>query len=207
MNAPSFFEDLERFHHVIAQTVVWDGAGQPLDTEQAMEAALALLLHVKDAQNAAFVIGSGGSAAIASHVINDLINACGVRAIALTDPAVLTCMTNDYGYDQAYSKLLETHSQKGDVLIAISSSGGSPAIHNAVRMHRKKGGDCITLSGFSAENPLRGLGHLNIWVPGTSFGVVEMGHAWILHHLTDRLSQLLGRTVQGPLALRKEMQH
>ena len=74
-----------------------------------------------------------------------------------------------------------------DALIAISSSGQSANIRNAAAEMRKLGGKVLTLSGFKGDNPLRALGHINFWVASTDYGMVEIGHQFMLHNLADRI--------------------
>ena len=61
-------------------------------------------------------------------------------------------------------------------------------IRNAAAQLWGKGGTVITLSGFAADNPLRTLGDLNVWVDSSDYGMVEVGHQFILHHLSDLLA-------------------
>lgn len=78
-----------------------------------------------------YVIGNGGSAANASHIVNDLLSV-GVKAYCI-DPATLTAFANDYGWENAFSKWLKVVAEPWDLLIALSGSGKSPNILNAVR--------------------------------------------------------------------------
>lgn len=77
-----------------------------------------------------YIIGNGGSYANAMHIANDL-NSCGVRAYTL-DPATLTAWANDHGYEFVFSKWIMLHGEPGDLLIALSGSGKSPNILNAI---------------------------------------------------------------------------
>jgi len=131
-----------------------------------------------------FVVGNGGSAAISSHVAVDL-NRAGVRAIALNDGSALTCAANDFGYDQVFAKQVEWCGDSGDAMIAISSSGQSASILNAVAMAKRSQMFVATFSGFMPHNPLRKLGNVNIWVPSVVYGYVELAHHLMLHKLTD----------------------
>jgi D-sedoheptulose 7-phosphate isomerase len=132
-----------------------------------------------------YLIGNGGSAAIASHIANDLTKACGKRAHALTDPAILSCMANDYGYKEVFSEQLHRLMAPQDWLIAISSSGQSKNILRAVEAAHAYHGNIVTLSGFDANNPLRTSGHTNYWVPSDNYGVVEISHLAILHGIVN----------------------
>ncbi len=160
--------------------------GNVFALEAGILAAMQMLSQVRDSNGTVYVIGNGGSAAIASHTANDLVNVGEFRAAALTDASLLTCMANDYGYEQSYSRVLARMVRAGDLLIAISSSGRSPNIRNAVTQMADSGGSAITLSGFTRDNPLRALGEVNIWLDSSDYGLVEVGHQFVLHNLCDR---------------------
>jgi D-sedoheptulose 7-phosphate isomerase len=160
-----------------------------VDQEEGVAASLELLGKVAGASRRVYVIGNGGSSAVASHVVNDLVNMTRTRAHTLSDPALLSCMTNDFGHDAAFSRILEVWCDPGDLLVAISSSGRSANICNAALTARRLGAAVITLSGFTAENPLRKLGDVNLWLDSSNYGLVETGHAFILHHVTDQRAQ------------------
>lgn len=139
----------------------------------------------KAAGQRVFVIGNGGSAGIASHHGVDLVNVVQVSALALVEPGVLTCMGNDYGYDQTFARPLAVHTQPGDIVMAVSSSGRSANVVQGCTAARERGAQIITLSGFSAENPLRSAGDVNWWVASTDYGIIETAHFFILHTLID----------------------
>jgi D-sedoheptulose 7-phosphate isomerase len=154
--------------------------------EPGMNVALQMLAKVRGNGGSVYVIGNGGSAAVASHAVIDLVNVAKLRAFTLHEPSVLTCIVNDYGYENAYSRLLAHMARPGDVLIAISSSGRSMNIRNAATQVAGNGGRVITLSGFLHDNPLRSLGDVNIWLDASDYGLVEVGHQFLLHNLSDR---------------------
>ncbi len=133
----------------------------------------------------AMVIGNGGSAAIASHLQNDLCNAVGIRALAFQEPPRLTAISNDRGYGGVFEEPVELWASDGDLLIAISSSGQSANILRAVKAAQARGCHIITLSGFSAHNPLRSLGNVNLYVASQEYGYVEAAHSVLAHFLTD----------------------
>lgn len=92
-----------------------------------------------------YIIGNGGSYANAMHIANDL-NSCGCRAYTL-DPATLTAWANDHGYEYVFSKWILLNGEMGDLLIALSGSGKSPNILNAVKAARTVGMDVETVYG------------------------------------------------------------
>lgn len=132
-----------------------------------------------------WIIGNGGSAAIASHMAEDYTKNGGIRMSTFNDAALLTCFANDYGYERMFEMAVESYADKGDLLIAISSSGKSPNILNGVKAAKAKGCQVITFSGFKADNLLRQLGDLNFYVPDESYGNVEITHLSLLHGILD----------------------
>lgn len=130
-------------------------------------------------------IGNGGSMGIATHMAIDFSKNGGMRATALGDGAVLTCLGNDFSFDEVFSRQIEWHARAEDVLIAISSSGKSPDILNGVRAARAKGSKVVTFSGFRDDNPLRGCGDINFYVRSQEYGFVEVAHQAILHGILD----------------------
>jgi len=103
-----------------------------------------------------FTCGNGGSAATASHFCNDLIKGCridnrmGFKAMALNDPTpVVTCLANDYGYDEIFKVQLQTHAKAGDLLIAFSGSGNSPNVIKAIETARQMG---VFVIGFGGRD-------------------------------------------------------
>lgn len=130
-------------------------------------------------------IGNGGSAAIAAHALEDYANIGGFKTIDFYSPSLLTCMANDYGYENVFSKPCEMFAEPGDTLFAISSSGQSSNILNACKSALAKKCDVITFSGFSSDNPLRKLGRMNFYVPSTHYGFVELAHQTLIHCILD----------------------
>ena len=176
----------QQFAKLLENTEITNHDGSPLSIELGITTILEKLTQVRDNKGSVYVIGNGGSAAVASHAVIDLINVAKLRAFTLHEPSVLTCLVNDYGYESAYALLLKQIAKPGDILIAISSSGSSLNICNAVTQMISNGGNVITLSGFSHNNPLRSLGDINIWLNVSDYGLVEIGHQFILHNLSDR---------------------
>jgi D-sedoheptulose 7-phosphate isomerase len=134
------------------------------------------------------VVGNGGSAAMASHFAIDLNKRAGVRALALNDAAALTCLANDFGYEHAFAKQVEYLGAPGDMLVAVSSSGRSPSVLNAVVAARAvRGTSVVTFSGFEHDCPLRATGDVNFHVQSAEYGVVELAHMIFLHAIADAM--------------------
>ena len=185
---PSLSASSNDFDKLIQTSRFTDSKGKALSLEQGTSDALTLLQTTKEYGGNVYLIGNGGSAAVASHIYNDFCNVGGLRAVTLHEPALLTCFSNDYGYEHAYSTMLEKTARKNDLLIAISSSGQSKNIINAAIAMRARQATVITLTGFSVNNPLRTIGELNYWVDSKSYGLVEIAHLFTLHHWSDCLA-------------------
>jgi D-sedoheptulose 7-phosphate isomerase len=175
------------FQRVLASIQVTGPGGAPRDPERAIVDMVALLKEFRSRGSRMYVVGNGGSAGVASHAVTDFLNVGKLRAFTLHDPSLLSCMSNDYGYESAFARIIATVAAPGDMLIAISSSGRSANIRNAAAEMRKLGGTAITLSGFKRDNPLRTLGDINVWLDSTDYGMVEIGHQFVLHNIADRL--------------------
>ncbi len=172
---------------MIASAQVSDASGGSLDTEESLRRVVDMLRDLRERRGNLYLIGNGGSAAVASHSMVDFVNVAGIRAATLDEPSLLTCMTNDYGYAEAFARIVSIKAGPGDMLIAISSSGNSPNIRNAAATMLEIGGAVITFSGFAPDNPLRKLGGVNFWLDTRDYGMVEIGHQFVLHNLADRL--------------------
>lgn len=127
------------------------------------------------------IVGNGGSASIASHVSIDFTKAANIRAITFNESSLITCFSNDYGYEHWVEKAIEFYADQNDIVILISSSGMSENIVNAAHKAKNMGLPVVTLSGFSSDNKLRKCGDVNLWVDSTKYNVVEIVHqTWIL---------------------------
>ncbi len=169
----------------LVQTAVTTAAGEPLETAEAVNQVMALARRAHAAGNKLIFVGNGGSAAIASHMATDYSKNGDVRAMALNDTSMLTCLGNDLGYDRIFAKQVELYARADDLVIAISSSGRSANILNAVQAARAAKCAVVTFSGFTADNPLRRLGDINFFIASDRYGFVEIGHLTICHAILD----------------------
>lgn len=153
----------------------------------AMHELIKMFSGIKEEKRQIFFIGNGGSAAIASHMTADFMKNGGMKTYSLYGHSVTTCMGNDYGYEYIFSKPLELIGNEGDLLVAISSSGNSQNIVNALDVARKKGLKMITFSGFDCKNRIINKGIYNIHVPVKHYGIVESVHNLILQQVVDTI--------------------
>tara|TARA_R110000868_G_scaffold7354_3_gene39984 strand:- start:21384 stop:22013 length:630 start_codon:yes stop_codon:yes gene_type:complete len=156
----------------------------------AVEAFIRLLLDARESGNTVFFIGNGGSAATASHFANDISIGTRTgdkrpfRAVSLTDNvAVMTALANDEGYNRMFVDQLKVHLRDGDSVVAISASGNSPNLIEAVDYARARGATVVGLTGFDGGK-LRERSDISLHVP-TAKG--EYGPVEDMHMIFDHL--------------------
>lgn len=128
-------------------------------TSPSMELTIVLAEALKEAwinKKTIYFCGNGGSAGNATHLANDFLygagvkNGIGLRVESLSaNTSIITCLGNDIGYENIYSEQLRVKANTGDVLIALSGSGNSPNIVNALEMGNKLGMKTFAILGFT----------------------------------------------------------
>ena len=159
---------------------------QHLESEQVEQFVQQAVALTNEAKRLIF-IGNGGSNSICSHMMEDFIKVARKPSSSFTDPALITCFANDYGYEHAMLEWLRVIYQPGDLLYAISSSGKSQNIINAAYFMKEQGERVVTLTGFLPDNPLSQIGDLNYNIPVASYGIVECFHQTLIHLVLDTL--------------------
>ena len=141
---------------------------------------------VKKKKKKVIIFGNGGSAAIANHFSIDLTKTSKIRCVNFNESSLITCFSNDYGYENWVKKALEFHADAKDLIILISSSGESKNMINACKYALKKRHfPIITFTGFKKNNSLSKLGHINFWVNSKTYNHIENTHQFILLSLVD----------------------
>jgi D-sedoheptulose 7-phosphate isomerase len=148
-------------------------------------ATRAIWLEARERGGRVIFIGNGGSAGIASHLAIDLAKNAGVPATSFNDASTITCLANDYGYEEWLAHAVRLNARPGDCLVAISVSGRSKNILNAVTKARDMELKVVTLSGMAPDNPLRSLGDVNYWVDSRSYNIVETAHQFWMMAVID----------------------
>jgi D-sedoheptulose 7-phosphate isomerase len=164
-----------------------------LDVAQKIAAAMLAALR---AGGKILIIGNGGSAADAQHIAAEIIGRYkqdrpAYAAIALTtDTSALTSIANDYGFEQIFARQIEGLGQRGDVLLALSTSGKSPNILAALRLARERGLVTIGFTGSKGEN-LRALCHHLLIAPSDDTPVIQQIHLAVAHGICDQIEQAM----------------
>jgi len=142
------------------------------------------------------IFGNGGSAAIASHFSVDLTKNAKVRCTNYNESDLLTCFSNDYGYEHWVSKAIEFYGDQGDAVILISAGGNSlNMINGAKKAKEKKLRKIITFTGNEKNNKLNNLGDINFWIDSKAYNHIENMHQILLLSLVDLI---IGKTEYPP---------
>lgn len=173
------------FSRVLERVEMTNRAGEEVPTNDGIGSVVELIVALKHQGGKALLIGNGGSAAIVSHLHNDLCKAVGVRAIVFNEAPLLTALANDEGYQEVFHRSVDLWADRHDILIAVSSGGESENIVKAATLAGDKGCRVVTFTGFKPTNRLRLVGDFNVYVPASTYGHVEMAHSVIAHCVTD----------------------
>lgn len=175
-----------------------------IDTE-ALERAAEILLDAYTRGANVFCCGNGGSAAIANHIQCDHLKGIRTgtdltpRVVSLSASAeLLTAIANDVAFEDVFAYQLQSQASPGDVLMAISSSGRSANVVNALTWARGHGLATIALTGFGGGDA-RDLAHVSIHVDGSNYGIVEDLHQAVMHALAQyiRQSRMTSETIMA----------
>lgn len=161
-----------------------------------IERAGELLAATFAAGGRAFACGNGGSMCDAMHFAEELSGRFrddrpAYAAVAISDPGHLSCVANDYGYEQVFARYLRAHGRAGDALLAISTSGSSRNVLAAARVARELGLRTIALTG-RAGTPLVELAEIAIVTPGGRYADrVQELHIKVIHILIELVERRL----------------
>ncbi len=166
--------------------------------DEAVLAAIAAAGHdlaaVFTAGGRAYSCGNGGSMCDAMHFAEELAGRFrddrrALPAMAISDPGYITCTANDFGYDEIFARFLQAHGRKGDILLAISTSGRSPNVIKAAKAARALGVRVIALTG-KANSELSGLADIEICTPGNQYADrTQELHIKVIHILIEMVEQ------------------
>jgi D-sedoheptulose 7-phosphate isomerase len=162
----------------------------------AIEAAAQALITTFSTGGQVFSCGNGGSLCDAMHFSEELSGRFrkdrpGLPATAISDPAHISCVANDFGYDAIFSRYIESHGRKGDVLLAISTSGSSPNALKAAQLAQERGITVIAMTG-KPQSPLEEYADHVICTPGGAFSDrVQELHIKVIHILVELVERAL----------------
>lgn len=169
---------------------------QPSNVER-IEQAATLMAESLTNEHMIISCGNGGSLCDAAHFAEELSgryrrNRKPYPAIAINDPAYLTCVGNDFSFDEVFSRFIEGMGRKNDVLLAISTSGNSENVVKAAQKAKEKGMKVVSLTK-EGENRLREISDITIASPETSFSDrIQEIHIKVIHVLIELIEAKLG---------------
>lgn len=147
------------------------------------------ILTKSKSKNKILIFGNGGSASIAGHFTVDIIKNTKLNCINFSEQALITCFSNDYGYENWVTEALKKYSNKNDVVILISSSGKSKNMLKAANYALKNRLKLITLTGFEKNNSLSKKGIINLWVDSSNYNHIENIHQILLLTICDYIAK------------------
>ncbi|MFG0326714.1 MAG: SIS domain-containing protein [Phycisphaerales bacterium JB037] len=167
-----------------------DGAGVARLAEAAER-----LAEVFQGDGRVLICGNGGSACDAMHFAEEFTGRFrkdrrALSAIAIADPAHLTCTANDFGFDEVFARAIEAHARAGDAVIVLSTSGNSANILRAIEAAGARG--CVTLAFLGkAGGEARGRCDFEWIVAGETADRIQEGHMLLLHTLIECIERRL----------------
>lgn len=179
---------IKKYSEIFSKTLVSIN-GQEVPITEGGKMLCNCFLQARKSRAKVFFIGNGGSAAIAEHMSADYLKNARMRIVNMYNAATLTCLSNDYGYEDIFSRQIDFVAEPGDVLVAISSSGNSRNIIKAIETAKGIGCKVITLTGFAPDNLARKLGDVSVYVPSVEYGIVESIHNMVLQFVVDEVNK------------------
>jgi len=151
------------------------------------------LKNIKKNKNKVLIFGNGAGAAIASHFSSDLSNTLKIKTLSFDNSAQITCLSNDYGFDQWIVKILETYANKNDFIILLSASGNSKNMINAAKYLNNKKIKFISITGFMSGNKLNKISKKKIYIQSKSYNHIEVMMELILLTALDLTKKFINR--------------
>ena len=167
-------------------------------TIEAVVAAAGLMADAVEGDGKVMSCGNGGSLCAAMHFAEEMTgryrsNRRPYAALAISDASHMACVGNDYGYEEVFSRYVEAHGRKGDVLLAITTSGTSRNIVKAAEVARRKGVKVVALTGRD-ETPITELADVSIVTPaGRWADRVQELHIKCIHILIELIERRLDK--------------
>ena len=146
--------------------------------------------------------GNGGSACNAMHIAGEFVGRFindrqALPAIALTaDPGIITAVGNDYGFEKIFSRRVDALAKEGDILITMSTSGGSPNVHEALNLAKTRGVYSVLMTGEKGRD-IEANCNMRIVVPSRITAHIQETHMFLLHALARMVEETMGIGAHG----------
>lgn len=181
--------ELSKHHEILDKTIA--------DSSDSIGKIIAAIVQCFRQGNKLLLCGNGGSAADAQHIAGEFINRfrydhAALPAIALTtDTSVLTCIANDSAFEFVFSRQVEALGKSGDILVGISTSGGSPNVLSAIKTARSLGISTIGFMGENGREQMAPLCDFSLIVPSTDTPRVQECHLFVWHYICGQVESIL----------------
>ena len=146
-----------------------------------------IILKTSKKKGSVYLIGNGGSNSTANHISVDLLKNAKIKTVNSYSDNLITCFSNDYGYENWVKKYFEYMLNKNDLVIFLSVSGNSKNLINGAKYLIKKKINFFSLTGTHKNNNLNKLSKNKIWVQSKSYNYVEIVHFIILASVVDSI--------------------
>ena len=160
------------------------------DFEEPLTAIIRRMLAIFRNGNKLLVMGNGGSSSQASHFVGELVgrlyrNRSPIPAIDMSsNSAVVTCIANDYGYEDIFSRQIDALADAGDCIVAFSTSGNSENIVSGLKMGKDKGNLCVGFLGSTGGAAIRYCDHACL-VPELKTTIIQEVHLSLIHVMCE----------------------
>ena len=144
------------------------------------------ILKVKKNKGKILVFGNGANISNAAHFATDMTKNGKIETMALNDPNLITCFSNDYGFERWIEKTILYYGKKNDLVIFLSASGSSKNLVNAAKHCKKRKIKTISITGFKKNNALLKNSNYKIWINSNSYNLIEVLQATILSSFVDK---------------------
>ena len=153
------------------------------------------IIITKNRKGRIYVFGNGGSSSTANHFAVDMTKNAKIETISSSNDNLITCFSNDYGFNNWIKNVLKFYVKKNDLIIFLSVSGQSKNIINAINYCNKKKIANFSLTGRKKNNEVNKISQNFLWIDSMSYNSVEIMHSIILLNVVDLI---IGKNVYSP---------
>ena len=146
-----------------------------------------LIKNTSKKRGVIYLAGNGGSASTASHMSTDLTKNAKIKSMSFNDVNLITCFSNDYGYENWLNAAIKYYVKLSDLVILLSVSGESKNLLNAANFCNKEKIKLVTITGANEGNSLSKMGTINYWINSKAYNIVETVQMLILVSIIDKI--------------------
>lgn len=143
------------------------------------------ILMTKKKKGKVYIFGNGGSSATANHFAVDMTKNAKIQTISNSNDSLITCLSNDYGFNNWIKKTLMFYVKRNDLVIFLTVSGESKNIINAINYCKIKKITHFSLTGHKKNNTINKISKNYLWINSMSYNAVEIAHSVVLFNIVD----------------------